>query len=1490
MSAEENDGENYTQDEENLQFNQSYDETVFKKCLTLDCDNSLAVHSRRFNKTYVYSDNAIRVLDQPEISFKIPKINGLFLNADSEHLAVIVENKILIISSRKLEVLTEVESSDTFNYFTIQWSPVDPACFMATTENGHLLSYKFDATTKKIQTLKGAPGTFSCISWSKKGKQVAIGYSDKVGFEQFSPNDLVSKRKTVMKDCEYTFTRNIQWVDNYEFIIGASDTEIEQPGLYVAIQPGKNMQAESRFVHFEDPCYGMSNTRKPSFLFEFIPLWEMVIVGSHTSTDVAIFHRKKNLEKYPDGKTQEWWSLTLDESCRVTVTCNEEDEEEDEHPASPVGIQVCYADMSLMMVSTSGRVTKWKIVEKLGKPDAKVSIPRNDQITVGVGAEYKCENKKVVETVEPSKNSGFSFGQQAPAPGLTSTKQPLARTVSNISNNSNSSQLFANTTVSSPKSVVPTFTKQTTISENQVPKQDVFNQTIAPPSNFSFSKPTEPTKNIVKPKVIQTPTIQAKVEPQRQLIPPPSPVPQPVLPKIDEKQLLESIAITMNEFDKELGSFLQDCNRDYMDAEKSIKDINEDIKQLSIANKNLQNNVSDVSSEVNGYHSHCVDTMMRVDIDKENLLRKQHRDRSLSSPTTANMLRPMDNSLLNTIKNIRQWSSYIRSNTNECKHSLQKATMNKMKMGRSQSKVQTGPNRHVLYKINQVLVNNANVIDFESERVKKIEKDWRQMKIKVKRSKYFTNDHANLSIKDPSSNIIDEISDTGLMNLLSVLPNTEETRNLENKTPSKDRTPKLVATEPGSATFSVRRLSKKMMSDEKRKSTPLRKVASSFIDIDNKIGAKLDFDESIGNVGSSSFRNEINVPSKVLEESPVKMFGENQKSVISWAPAGTPVKKKVQTPNKSKTLNPDKILEQAPKFVVNATTLGHTIPASTPLKLNQFQTPTINKPETPKLNFSAIPSNMTQLGFSTPNANKPVLSFSTPKTSEGIVGGFTAPSIPETPKETPLLRTLPKIKEMTTQNTLRTDDEISEPSKFDFTTPKIIGGDPVLDKMKVITPQIGKSRKIPVENPAKSIKTPEDPKKSASGFSFGALTEKPEDKASGFSFGKAVDTKASSGFSFGKIDEKKPEEKNENKKSSFSFGTDKTETAGFSFGAIGSEKKSETKSDDKKEDKTEVKSKSDAFGSVGGFSFGGLGSSTPANATPSNIFASVGMAGETDNKTLNKQPSSVPSESFRTDSALVGASIFGKASDNVAPVNNTPNFPPPATNTSAFGNTSANNTSAFGNNSTNNTSVFGNTSAVANTSAFGNTSTFGSVPAGDNKANSSAFGSSNAFGSNNTFGGSGGAFGGSGGAFGGSGSAFGGSGGAFGGSGGAFGGTPAVAASNSQQSTFGSGATFGSAKTSGGGSSGFGALAAAGSSGNTGGGFGALAGGSTGGFGALAAGNTGNSGGFSFGNNGNNNGNTNGNNNGNNNSGGFGSSGGFAFGNNNNSSNPGFKF
>ena len=137
---------------------------------------------------------------------------------------------------------------------------------------------------------------------------------------------------------------------------------------------------------------------------------------------------------------------------------------------------------------------------------------------------------------------------------------------------------------------------------------------------------------------------------------------------------------------------------------------------------------------------------MRVDIDKENLLRKEYRDKSaaLSSPTTANMLRPMDNSLLNTIKNIRQWSAYIRTNVNECKHVLQKYEGNKMRMAES-SKIQTGPNRHVLYKINQVLVNNASVIDFEKNRMNRIEKDWKDMKVKVKKSKYFTCGHSSLT-------------------------------------------------------------------------------------------------------------------------------------------------------------------------------------------------------------------------------------------------------------------------------------------------------------------------------------------------------------------------------------------------------------------------------------------------------------------------------------------------------------------------------------------------------------------------------------------------------------------------------------------------------------------------------------------------------------------------------------------------------------------------
>ena len=62
-------------------------------------------------------------------------------------------------------------------------------------------------------------------------------------------------------------------------------------------------------------------------------------------------------------------------------------------------------------------------------------------------------------------------------------------------------------------------------------------------------------------------------------IPAPSPVPEPAKPKVDEKQLMESIAITMNEFDKELGSFLDDCNKDYIDVGRDMDEINEKIRE-----------------------------------------------------------------------------------------------------------------------------------------------------------------------------------------------------------------------------------------------------------------------------------------------------------------------------------------------------------------------------------------------------------------------------------------------------------------------------------------------------------------------------------------------------------------------------------------------------------------------------------------------------------------------------------------------------------------------------------------------------------------------------------------------------------------------------------------------------------------------------------------------------------------------------------------------
>merc|ERR1711976_555012 len=106
------DGTDFEIDTENLKFNQTSDETVFPKFLKSDFNNSLLTHSKPFGKTYLYVDGGIKVLEQPEIDFKIQNVNGLFINADSEHLAILVKNKILILTARKLEVISEIVSSD----------------------------------------------------------------------------------------------------------------------------------------------------------------------------------------------------------------------------------------------------------------------------------------------------------------------------------------------------------------------------------------------------------------------------------------------------------------------------------------------------------------------------------------------------------------------------------------------------------------------------------------------------------------------------------------------------------------------------------------------------------------------------------------------------------------------------------------------------------------------------------------------------------------------------------------------------------------------------------------------------------------------------------------------------------------------------------------------------------------------------------------------------------------------------------------------------------------------------------------------------------------------------------------------------------------------------------------------------------------------------------------------------------------------------------
>ena len=851
------------------------------------------------------------------------------------------------------------------------------------------------------------------------------------------------------------------------------------------------------------------------------------------------------------------------------------------------------------------------------------------------------------------------------------------------------------------------------------------------------------------------------------LPPPPSPI-QTISTELDNTALYDTINMAITEFDKEIDQFIQNSNNETTSNnlnifQSQLQNIDKDIKILENRNDKIVENVTEVMGEIAGYHTSSIDTMMRLDIDKENLLRKQYNaslKKGANSPlkkgnsniSTSNMLRPLDEALYKKSTNIKQLDKYVRNNLIEAKIALNQDSKDKLKMNGSRNSIKSAPTKHLLYKINQINDQNQRAIYKETKKLLNIETTWKDMKSRLLSSKYFENSATGSKKEDK----INAISDQGLMTLISILPDQLKGENVEKDKKKESATVTCSFDSPGKskqdhlqATAEVTTPNVNLQSNFKKKNltkdfiTPVRKIKfptlSSTLNFGNSFGQNSNEGQGIEALKNMDVISPLKAQAEIRSSpktsypslslgldnvyinetvpKPVVEMGRPKNSnVVSWIPENEVTKAKISQNRSLREGSHD--LVESKSSENKAFSKGETVPDPKPINASKPIGLSVNVPK--------------------PAASDAKMSFSF---------GTRAPSVVE--KKVEEKTASPEADSEDSANLL---DEVSEESiKGDASSPvtaKVVTPVKATTETKAQptfkfgskSPSLAAPKSSPVGGFSfGKLAVSEDKSKESTKFSFGSAS-KNSTPISGFSFGKVAesskDSKESSfpasGFSLGKVDDSSKESKE-------SSSSAKGMTA-FSFAS----KKTTEKEGEKPPSADVTAAATSAFSSfnfgkpsdvgntsantnASGFSFGNLSSSILETPKTSKVKESISK-----NNTNEKESDSLGS--------AFGGFSFGKKTDE----NKTENQP----KTSIFGQTASVSSSkspastgfSFGtaaanlnNSKTDSDSPFGQATKPAVTTtgfSFGNSASgdskppFGSSAAGS--ANSNPFGAKSA--------------------------------------------------------------------------------------------------------------------------------------------------------------------
>lgn len=166
---------------------------------------------------------------------------------------------------------TEIRLSATpgVHVVEINWNPTIPNILTVCKSDNSLSLYELKSTGIEISEIPSEAGV-TCMCWSPKGKQIAVGSRDG-RITQYKPDLKAVKSINGPTFGSPAFILALQWISNYQFIAVYCLAGEEGRCCVVVVDAPKT--GENKFTNYEDICFSYGSARPQQFYMMFHSTW-----------------------------------------------------------------------------------------------------------------------------------------------------------------------------------------------------------------------------------------------------------------------------------------------------------------------------------------------------------------------------------------------------------------------------------------------------------------------------------------------------------------------------------------------------------------------------------------------------------------------------------------------------------------------------------------------------------------------------------------------------------------------------------------------------------------------------------------------------------------------------------------------------------------------------------------------------------------------------------------------------------------------------------------------------------------------------------------------------------------------------------------------------------------------------------------------------------------------------------------------------------------